>query len=50
MAAKTALPEALSLEGFQQINVLLDGIQVQEQIPQNVADRPAGIYNRYVFK
>ena len=50
MAVNNALPEALSAEWFQQINGLLDGIQVQEQIVQNGADRPAGIYNRNVFK
>ncbi len=46
MAVNNALSEALSAEWFQKINGLLNGIQGQEQIVQNGADRPAGIYTR----
>ncbi len=50
MEQSSTLSETLSEDWFRQINGLLDGIQVQEQIVQNVSDQPAGIYDRYIFK
>ena len=45
MEAANNLPETLSDEWFRQVNGLLDGLQVEEQIVENVSDHPTGIYN-----
>ena len=39
MSENSGLPETLSEDWFQQINGLLDGVQVPEQIAQNGPDQ-----------
>ncbi len=46
MAENSTLPETLSEDWFQQINGLLDGVQVTEQIVQNAPDQAMQVSNQ----